>query len=153
MSIEVPSKLEKQFQFYFQSNYFSDMDLTIEKTLIENKTQEGGQKRVSDESESFHTPRISNKKQKLTKDTQVTTKDPSNLNKKELANKQVTSKETNIKGRELPKRQEVSKKTIDNPESNNRKSPSFDWVKSQKLAKSPSPSRASKRVNEKNKKK
>ena len=65
----------------------------------------------------------------------------------------MTSKETNIKGRELPKRQEVSKKTIDNPESNNRKSPSFDWVKSQKLAKSPSPSRASKRVNEKNKKK
>lgn len=148
MSIEVPSKLEKQFQFYFQSNYFFDMDLMIEKTLIEVKTKKGGQKRVSEESESFHTPRISNKQKKLTTEKQVTTKDPSNCSKKELANIQGTSMDSrNPKRKELPKRQEV-KKTIDSPEFNNKKTPVFDCVKSPKLETLTSPSRASKRLSE-----
>ena len=63
-----------------------------------------------------------------TKET-MTSIDPLNLNQK-LSNNPMTSKDsTNLKRNNLPERQELNN-TIDNPESNNRKPSSSDWVKS-----------------------
>ena len=154
MSIVEPLSMKVEFQFYFQSNYFFDKDIMNEKALIERKTLNRGGKRVRDKSESFHTesdntprrsnrvrdesesyhteynlsPRRSNRKKMSTKET-MTSIDPLNLNQK-LSNNPMTSKDsTNLKRNNLPERQELNN-TIDNPESNNRKPSSSDWVKS-----------------------
>jgi hypothetical protein len=131
MSIDEPFK--GQFQFYLQFNYCSDMDMMNEKSVIEKKEkqQKGLQaqfdKRVRDESYD-NTPIKANKRQKETKET---SKDTTNIDKKELSKKPVVSNKT-VKTKKLSKKQEASKKTIIyNPES--KKTPSYEWVKDRKL--------------------
>ena len=109
------------------------MDMTNEKSVIEKKKkqQKGLQaqfdKRVRDESDD-NTPIKANKRQKEMKET---SKDTTNIDKKELSKKPVVSKKI-VNTKKMSKKQEASKKTIiHNPES--KKSLSYEWVKDRKL--------------------
>ena len=140
MSIEKPSKIEI-FQFYFQNNYFSDMNLMNE-NVINDTEKNKVQNAHSVVGESNHTPIKSNKMS--TQKNQVTSKDQSNLNQN--SKEYVSTYINKTKRKEVPTkthidtpsesnnkklRKEISKKTHTPSESNKKKPSKKDTKKTQ----------------------